>query len=132
MPGEEVLSEAGVLPAREDEDWFGVAFPPTNMPNTFGGGEPRIELVMNEGDQFRLEVRSTCAATLACGSGTGGARDIGEWSFTDDQVLDGGAPADGAALYSTRDVPWPERLSVRVHRATGAANCGQYQLRVSR
>ncbi len=132
MPGEEVLSDPGVLPARDDEDWFGVHFPAVNMPNMFGGGEPRVELAMNDADQFKIEIRSTCSATIACGSGVGGSRDIDEWSFVDDQVLDGGAPADAAVLYSTRDVPWPADVFIRVYRTTGAATCGHYQVRVSR
>lgn len=129
-PGGMVESMAGVLPSAGAEDWFLVGFPSLGMPNMAGGGEPRIEFTLNDGDVFRIEVRSTCSATLACGDGRG-ARDLLSWSFVDDQSPAAGEMT-GDADYSTRDVPWPSPVYVRVYRAIGAADCQQYQLRVTR
>lgn len=129
-PGGEASSMIGYLPTTGAEDWFLVGFPSLGMPNLAGGGEPRIELSMNENDAFRFEVRATCSATLACGDGAG-ARDLRSWSFVDDRSpMD--AEATGEMDYSTRDVPWPSPVHVRVYRTTGAGDCSRYQLRASR
>ena len=129
-PGGMVESMAGVLPSPAAEDWFLVGFPSLGMPNMAGGGEPRIEFTLNDGDVFRIEVRSTCAATLACGDGRG-ARDLLSWSFVDDRSpMD--AEMSGDSDFTTRDMPWPSPVYVRVYRAIGAADCQQYQLRVTR
>jgi hypothetical protein len=123
-------SMPGFLIGAGEEDWFLVGFPSIGAPNMAGGGEPRIELSMNDGEVFRFEVRSTCSATIACGDGRG-ARDLFSWSFTDDQSAMA-AEMSGDMDYSTRDVPWPSPVYVRVYRAVGAADCARYQVRVSR
>lgn len=123
-------SMIGVLPSAGAEDWFLVAFPSIGMPNMAGGGEARIELSMNEGEAFRFEVRSTCSATLACGDGRG-ARDLLSWSFIDDRSPME-AEMSGDMDFTTRNVPWPSPVYVRVYRAVGAADCARYQLRVTR
>ena len=129
-PGGMVESMPGVLPSAGAEDWFLIGFPSLGMPNMAGGGEPRIELAVNDGEAFRVEVRSTCAATLACGDGRG-ARDLVSWSFTDDRsTMDAEMPGEND--FTTRDIPWPSPVYVRVYRAIGAADCSQYQLRVTR
>ena len=129
-PGDEMTTMVGYLSTAAAEDWFLISFPSLGMPNMSGGGAPSIELVMNEGEAFRFEVRTTCSATFACGDGRG-ARDIVEWSFTDDQSPME-AEESGDMDFSTRDVPWPETVYVRVYRAVGAADCSRYQLRVTR
>ncbi len=129
-PGGEVTSMVGYLPTAGAEDWFLVGFPSLGMPNMAGGGEPRIELSMNQGEVFRFEVRSTCSATVACGDGAG-ARDLLSWSFVDDQSATE-AEASGDMDYSTRDQPWPSPVYVRVYRALGGADCSAYQLTVTR
>jgi hypothetical protein len=126
MPGDMNVPEMGVLPMMGDEDWFHVAFPPLSDPNMQGGGMPAVELVGAEETNFRIEIRGTCAATLGCGEGVGGARDIFFWSFVDDQAM------EGEAAYTTRDVPWPDEVFIRVYRALGAGDCQRYQLRVTR
>lgn len=84
----------------------------------------------NENDAFRFEVRATCGATLACGDGAG-ARDLRSWSFVDDRSPME-AEETGEMDYSTRDVPWPSPVYVRVYRAIGAGDCSRYQLRATR
>lgn len=129
-PGDEMTTMVGYLSTSGAEDWFLIGFPALGMPNMSGGGTPSIELVMNEGEAFRFEVRTTCSATFACGDGRG-ARDIAEWTFTDDQSPME-AEESGDMDFTTRDVPWPETVYVRVYRAVGAPDCSKYQLRVSR
>jgi hypothetical protein len=124
-PGDEQLTMIGYLPNTGDEDWFRAEFPPMG-PAMAGGGTPSIELTRNDGDAFRFEVRATCTASFACGDGMTGARDLGSWSFVDDQAM------EGEEANSTRDVPWPSPVLVRVYRAVGAGDCGGYQLHVSR
>jgi len=124
-PGDEQLTMIGHLLSTGDEDWFRVEFPAMG-PAMAGGGTPSVELTRNDGNAFRFEVRGTCSASLACGDGATGARDLGSWSFTDDQAM------EGEDAYSTRDVPWPSPILVRVYRAVGVGDCSSYQLRVSR
>ncbi|MEM9190448.1 MAG: hypothetical protein AAGF12_14780 [Myxococcota bacterium] len=115
----------GYLSVSGQEDWFRIAFPPLNMPNMAGGGTPAINFTRNEGDVFRFEVRGSCSATLSCGMGTG-ARDLLMWSFTDD------ASEPGEGAFSTRDVPWPAEVFVRVYSVAGATQCAAYELTVTR
>lgn len=129
-PGDEMTTMVGYLPTTGAEDWFTIGFPSLGMPNMAGGGTPSLELTMNEGEAFRFEVRTTCSATFACGDGSG-ARDIASWSYTDDQSPME-AEESGEMDFSTRDVPWPETVYVRVYRAVGPADCSAYQLTVSR
>lgn len=123
--GDMMMPPLGVLPTTGDEDWFRVDFPADVEMNTPGGGMPSVELVVNEGDAFRFEVRGTCSTTLGCGDGMS-ARDVDAWTFVDDQSM------EGDEQYSTRDVPWPEAAVIRVYRPVGTGDCQQYQLRVSR
>lgn len=124
LVGESIMPAPGVLPEGGDEDWFRVDFPAMTegMP---GQGTPAIELVANEGNAFRIEVRDTCTTSYACPDGTPAA-DIDSWSFIDDQAM------EGETQWSVRDLPWPESAVVRVYRSTGPGDCQAYQLRVSR
>ncbi len=124
MVGDTAMPAPGVLPNGGDEDWFRVDFP-AMTDGVPGVGLPAIELVMNEGGAFRIEVRSTCTTSYACPDGTP-AEGIESWSFTDDQAL------EGETQWSTRDLPWPESAVIRVYRASGPGDCQQYQLGVSR
>ena len=88
-----------------------------------GGGSSRVELVSPDAIMV-MEVRMRCGAALACGDST--ARELLQWSFTDDQSM------VGENAYTTRDVPWPERVYVKVSRRGGPAGCDDYFLRISR
>ncbi|MDW8361849.1 MAG: hypothetical protein RMK74_05580 [Myxococcales bacterium] len=141
-PGDSLLSMTSVIPRVGSEDWFRVAFPrvvdagtapPEDAglagPSMAGVGELRIEFAMNEGNAFRFEVRSGCAAPLGCGEEMTAARDLQQWTFRDDPA----ASAEGEGRFTTRNVPWPEMILIRVYRASGAtADCARFQLRVAR
>jgi len=121
------FSVDGKLPTLADEDWYAFDVPPgfsgdAGTPMA-GAGMPTVELVAPDATMV-MEVRMRCGAALACGDST--ARELLSWSFVDDQSMEG----DGA--YSTRDVPWPERVYVKVSRRGGTANCEGYMLNVSR
>lgn len=121
----------GKLPMLTDADWYQIAFPAVNMPGSmFGGGMPTLNL---EGDAtmvFSLETE--CGTTASCGEGT--SRELTSYSFVDDQstgpdpVLPGGMRND----FSTRDVPWPGVLRIRVARRGGPVDCSDYTLTISR
>ena len=119
----------GVLPTLSDSDWFTIEIPPDSMTTMQGVGTASLVL---DGDATTvMEIRDSCDATLplACGEGVSTAREITEYTFVDDQ----GMPDEpGAESYSTRDVPWPSFLVVRVGRRGGPATCMPYTLTVSR
>lgn len=134
------FSVDGKLPTLVDEDWYAFDVPPgypaaadagvdagvdggpPPVPMA-GSGTPHIELVSSDATMV-MEVRTRCGAALSCGDST--ARELLQWSFTDDQSL------EGAGAYSTRDVPWPERVYVKISRRGGPASCEDYLLRVTR
>ena len=133
------LSVDGKLPTLADEDWYAFDAPPNfaspadggvpgadggaPLASMAGGGSPRVELVSPDATMV-MEVRLRCGAALACGDST--ARELLQWSFTDDQSM------VGENAYTTRDVPWPERVYVKVSRRGGPAGCDDYFLRISR
>lgn len=129
------ITISGYVPTRADEDWFHVSFPAmpppadpdagTASPSMEGGGEPRVQLTPPMGE-MRFEVRGSCSMTLSCGDEMTGARDIIDWSFTDD------ASDPGAGAFSSRNVPWPSEIWIRVYRVLGAGDCTQYELSISR
>ncbi len=114
----------GKLPMLSDEDWYTVAFPPLGSGGA-GGGSPTVALA---GDSTMVfEVRATCGASVACGEGS--PREITSYTFVDDQST-GTDPGEGD--FSTRDIPWPETLLIRVSRRGGPVNCDDYTLTISR
>jgi len=123
----------GYLCPREDEDWYVVDIPSGfaidgGVPDggtMQGGGMPRVELVSGDATMV-MEIRMRCGAALACGDST--ARELLEWSFVDDQ----GSVDGGTAGYTTRDVPWPERVYIKVSRKGGPASCEDYTLTITR
>jgi hypothetical protein len=123
--GDSMSTMAGYLMMPSDEDWLAVDFPEAgdSMP---GGGEPRIELSRNDDDVFRIEIKPSCSETLGCAEGAAGARDVTSWSFTDDQSM------AGDTQWSTRDVPWPSSVLVRVYKLGATGPCSAYQLLISR
>ncbi|NOY93793.1 MAG: hypothetical protein GXP55_21640 [Deltaproteobacteria bacterium] len=132
-----MFSATAKLPTLVDEDWYVVDVPsgfaadagvPTDggVPASMqGAGMPRIELVSGDATMV-MEIRMRCGAALACGEST--ARELLEWSFVDDQ----GTTDGGTAGYTSRDVPWPERVYIKVSRKGGPASCEDYTLNVTR
>ncbi len=98
-------------------------------PTMEGGGEPRIRFVRNDGDVYRIEVRTECTQVASCGEGgaSGMATNITEWSIIDDPAISD----EGAGRFSSREVPWPSTVYVRIY-ATADPACGRYQLEVLR
>ena len=126
----DVLNIEGFLPTLSGADWFLIEFPPMSGPNMQGMGTPSIVL---DGDSTMvIEVRDGCDATLPVSCGEGSAREATSYSFVDDQSMPGEADGDGSDTFTTRDVPWPETLAVRVGRRGGPANCDAYTLTISR
>ena len=123
-----MMMVSGTLPTLSDEDWFTVTFPPMNMPNSFGGGMPQVEL---SGDATMVfEVRTSCMASFSCGEGI--PRELTSFTFVDDQSMAVDPPGEVPNDYSTRDRPWPEILKIRVGRRGGPATCDTYTLTISR
>jgi len=125
MEGETMSPPPGSLPETGDEDWYRVDFPANPEMNTPGGGTPSIEISVNEGDGFRFEVLDTCSTSLGCSDGMS-AVDVDAWSFVDDQSM------EGDQQWTSRDLPWPESIVIRVYRLTGAGDCQRYRLSISR
>jgi hypothetical protein len=125
MEGETMSPLPGLLPEDGDVDWYRIGFPESPEMGTPGIGVPRIEITVNEGDAFRFEVLDSCTTTLACLDDVI-ATDLDRWSFVDDQAM------GGDEQWSTRDVPWPESVLIRVYRPDRPADCRRYRLGISR
>lgn len=139
-----VIAEGGVVPPLKGvigfngpgpglEDWFSVDFPEAMAqgarPNT---GNIVVTFAVNPGDpsnpDYRFEVYRTCDGA-AFGGGLAnqfgaGAPPAREWTFND-----GGATAN--PNYKS-DVPWPEKVFIRVFRVNNSGSCSEYTLQVSR
>ena len=101
------MTVTGTLPTLSDEDWFTVEFPPLNMPNSFGGGTPQVEL---SGDATMVfEVRTSCMASFSCGEGV--PRELTSFSFVDDQSVAVDPVGEMPNEYSTRGIAPGPRCS---------------------
>lgn len=122
-PGAAEMTVVGNLPQLSDQDWFRVQFPPETMPMMPGGGMPSVSL---DGDPTMiLDIRTSCGTGLvSCSEGS--ATNMTSYSFVDDQAM------PGETQYSTREVPWPAELWIKVTRSGGPATCEDYTLTISR
>lgn len=143
--GGRVESSVGLVARTGEAQWIQVHFPRVSAVadagpapdggapavSMEGGGEPRIRFLRNDGDVYRIEVRSECTMVARCGEGgaqgTGMATNLTEWSFIDDPALSD----EGDGRFSSRDVPWPTTAYVRIY-ATANPECGRYQLEILR
>ena len=136
-PGGRIESDEGVLARVGDAQWVRIAFPIVPMetpdggvPPMAGGGTPFIRFLRNDGDVYRLEIRTQCSLVASCGEGgaaTGMATNLTEWSFADDPALS----EEGQGRFSTRMTPWPEQVYVRVY-APADPTCQVFQLEITR
>ncbi len=150
--GDRIESPRGLIERRAGAQWAVVHFPPMATPtppppddagavdggatdggasgaiSMEGGGTPRIRFLRNDGDAYRIEVRTACTSVASCGDGASAmATNILEWSFTDDPAMS----EEGDGRFSSRNAPWPETVYVRVYAAEDPA-CGRYQIEISR
>ena len=145
-----VMAEGGVAPPLKGvipfvdngpgngmEDWFSVQFPEAMAQGARPfAGNITINFAVNPGDpanpDYRLEVYRTCAGKpfeggLATQFGAG-APPAREWTFFD--TPNPGNPNPNTNYKS--DVPWPEKVYVRVTRVNNSGTCGEYTLQVQR
>ncbi len=119
------------------EDWYSVSFPEAMAqgarPNT---GSISISFAVNPGDpanpDYRLEVYRSCAGKAFDGALANqfgaGAPPAREWTFVD--TPNPGNPNPNPNYKN--DVPWPEKVYVRVIRVNNTGTCGEYTLQVAR
>ncbi len=133
--GETVTSELGLIERRGGAQWAAVHFPSAaveapdgGVASMSGGGAPSIRFLRNDGNAYRLEVRTACTSVGTCGGGESEmATNITEWTFSDDPT----SSDEGPGQFSTRNAPWPETIYLRVYAAEDPA-CGRYQVEISR
>ena len=83
-----------------------------------GGGFPRIRFETNPGSKLRFEVRSGCGGgPTSCSDRTEGATGLTEWDFRD-------APG----THTTRAVPYPNALFIRVFATEALDGCMPFSL----
>ncbi len=126
----------GVIPFVGDQysDWYSVQFPVAMAqgvrPNT---GVISVAFAVNPGDpanpDYRLEIYRSCnggvfEGDLATQFGAG-APPAREWTFFDNH------PNPGNANYKN-NVPWPEKVYIRVFRVNNDSACSEYTLQVKR
>lgn len=138
MIGERYESEEGLIAEVGGQQWVRVSFPMETpavvdggTPTMVGGGAPAVRFLRNAGDAYRIEIRNECVGVASCGDGTGTggmATNITEWSFTDTPT----AGDEGPGQFSTRDVPWPESIYVRIYPIMDPVDCGTYQIEIVR
>lgn len=135
MPGDRLESEVHVI-RRGANQWVRIDFPIASpevpdggTPTMAGTGQPRVRFARNDDDVYRVEVRTSCVAVASCGEGgtEGRATSLTEWSFADEPAMS----LEGPGQFSTRDVPWPTRLYVRIYPRVDPG-CAAYQLEISR
>lgn len=122
-PGATVVSPVAGLRGSGAALWYLLRFPAMSAEMEMdGAGEIRIALTRNDGDVYAFDVMMSCTEVGACGGGdVTEAQGLSMYSFRDD-------PEE---TVTTRDVPWPEEVRVRVFR-TGSSGCPSYQLQISR
>ena len=125
--GEAAMSQTTTIITPGVADWFQVSFLAVNRP---GGGTPTIVFAQNDNEAYRFDVYTTmpCGGTPAsCGEGgdNGQAKNLLEYSFTDDQP-DCCSPPDDSM------VSWPGTLYIRVYRVDDGGDCSTYQLQLTR
>lgn len=122
----------GVLPMLSVSDWHVFQIEPGYVNNMRGQGTLSIELQTDD-PKVRMEVRNSCAESVPIPCRDNGAmgRDVLSYSFVDNQAMPGQA-VDQSDTFTTRDVPWPELIAVRVYYTGGPVSCDPYTLRVSR
>jgi len=124
-PGGSTQGPVTQVPNVGESDWYTATFTPTG-PLNFGGGTPSIKFAVNTDDSYVFDVVPDCVGGTSPQCNEGGlAMNVTEWSFVDDQST------AGASQWSTRDVPWPTTVYLRVYRTTGSG-CQDYQLSVTR
>ena len=144
------VAEGGVLPPIKGvipfvdngpgmgmEDWYAVPFPEAMAqgarPNT---GNVVVTFAVNPGDpanpDYRLEVYRSCVgAAFEGGLATqfgAGAPPAREWTFVDTPKPGNPVPNPNAK----NDVPWPEKVYIRVIRVNNSGTCGEYSIQISR
>lgn len=146
MSGGRVESGLHLVERRAGAQWAQIRFPfepPPDPPpppdgsapppdggvmSMLGGGTPRIRFLRNDGDAYRIEIRTACTSVASCGDGASAmATNITEWAFTDDPAMS----EPGHGQFSSRTAPWPETVYLRVYAAQDPA-CGRYQIEITR
>jgi hypothetical protein len=145
-----VLAEGGVVPPLKGviafvdngpgnamEDWYSVSFPEAMaMGARPNAGNISVSFAVNPGDpanpDYRLEVYRNCAGkafdgALATQFGPG-APPAREWTFIDTPMPMNPSPNPNYK----NDVPWPEKVYIRVIRVNNSGTCGEYTLQISR
>lgn len=144
------LAEGGVVPPLKGviafvdngpgngmEDWYSVQFPEAMaMGARPNAGNISVSFAVNPGDpanpDYRLEVYRDCAGkafdgALATQFGPG-APPAREWTFVDTPNPQNPNPNPNAK----HDVPWPNKVYVRVIRVNNTGTCGEYTLQIAR
>jgi hypothetical protein len=117
------------VPASPDYgDWFNLTFPPA-AGSAPGGGTPTVSISPADGT-FLFEIRASCTAgapPLGCGpGGPPSATGLLTWDFTDN------AATPGPNAWTSRAVPWPSPVYIRVYRTTPGLSCAGYTLTITR
>lgn len=104
----------GVVAGSATEQWFRVGFATSSA-------TLHITFAANPGGAYRFDLQAACGgATGTCGDRTGGATGLDDWSFF-----------DTPGMHSTRNVPWPAQLLLRVYRTAPGTRCEPFVLRLT-
>jgi len=119
-----------------DSDWYDVTFqPPTRAGSADAAAGIKIDFALNDNDDYRFEVYTSCGAPLSPWEGfgspapeftlTGATPYANEWTFDDIGT------ALGNPGITTDNVAWPTQVFVRVFRHQNNGVCSAYRLRVA-
>ncbi len=124
-------------PGNAMEDWYSVQFPEAMaMGARPNAGNISVSFAVNPGDpanpDYRLEVYRNCAGKafeggLATQFGAG-APPAREWTFVDTANPMNPNPNPNVK----HDVPWPQKVYIRVIRVNNTGTCGEYTLQIAR